>query len=863
MKYYLIYSIIIFMSGSTNISGLSGSFKEKNRELRTIEIKSGWQFKAADSSDWLQAVVPGSIHTDLLNNSIISDPFYRMNEKDLQWIDKHDWEYRTSFAADEALLDYENIELSFNGLDTYADIYLNDQKIISADNMFRPWNKECRSFIKPGVNSLRVYFHSPVKIDIPKLKMLGYSLPASNDQSENGGLKDQKISMFARKAPYNYGWDWGPRFVTMGIWRPVFLKAWNNARIESIQFIQDSLNNKTAHMRAAVEIISTVDDSFNIIISCGNEILSNYNIILSEGNSRIDIPFVIHNPELWWPNGLGKPALCKIQTGIEYKGKVIDSDTFDIGIRQIRLVRENTSGGTSFYFTVNGRPVFMKGANYIPQDVFLNRVTPADYEHLIKSAAEANMNMLRVWGGGIYENDLFYDLCDKYGILIWQDFMFACSMYPGDENFLNNVRLEAADNIKRLRNHPSIAVWCGNNEIEDAWNYWGWQYKYSRRQKKEMYSAYKKIFLHILPAAVKEYDGARYYWPSSPGADYGKPSKAGSGDMHYWGVWHGKEPFENFDSKIGRFMSEYGFQSFPELKTVISYTLPEDRDIESPVMAHHQRSGIGNLRIKDYLKRYFRMPKDFSSFLYTGQILQAYGITRAIEAHRRNMPYCMGSLYWQLNDCWPVASWSGIDYYGHLKAVHYRAKHAFEPLHPAPLLRKGSVDFYIISDLLKDLECTMEISIIDFSGKEVFRRSVPVYIVNNTSRSYLNLSVREVTAGQDSQNLVLVTRIVSEGNVLAENLLYFKEPKDLALEKPSINIEMSKTDKGYKLDLKSNKLAKDVCLSLEEQNGFFTDNYFDLLPGFTKTIYIIAGKEVNISAENINIMSLIDSFSVK
>ncbi len=851
--------IILFISLMLIVINSISAMAQEDRSNSQKEIKNGWMFRQADSNKWYPAKVPGCIHTDLLDNALIKDPFYRTNEKDLQWIDKVDWEYETVINLDDSFLKYENIDIVCDGLDTYADVFLNDKKIISADNMFRQWKANCKSFLLPGENKLRIYFHSPIKIDLPKFDSLPYALPASNDQSENGMLGKKQVSIFARKAPYHYGWDWGPRFVTSGIWRPIFLKAWDSATIESIQFIQNSLSKDLAAITAEFTIQSNVNDHVILKIKNGDDESVNKYIHLKEGLNEITASFQIVNPKFWWPNGLGEPNLYYFETSIRKGDNEIDKNYGNIGLRTIEVIQDQDSVGRSFYFKINGKPVFMKGANYIPSDIFLPRVTRADYEAIIKSAVDANMNMLRVWGGGIYENDIFYDLCDKNGILLWQDFMFACSMYPGDEHFLENVRQEVIDNVKRLRNHPSIALWCGNNEIEDAWNRWGWKETIPQKFHEEVYNAYSELFFNIIPSAVKEYDGTRFYWPSSPSSDFGRPSNKESGDFHYWGVWHGKEPFEAFQNNIGRFISEYGFQSFPEFKTVKSYTLPEDWNIESEVMMSHQRSGIGNLRIRDYLNMYYKTPKDFESFLYVGQVLQAYGIKQAIETHRRNMPYCMGSLFWQIDDCWPVASWSSMDYYKRWKAAQYAAKKSYEQIIISPEIKNDDLNFFIVSDKLEPVNADLIIRVIDFNGKELYIKSLPVKIEANGSQSYLRLSKKELTAGELENKIAIIARIVNGKELLSENIIYLKHPKDLSLEKPEIKINIAKKNDGYEIEMNTNKLAKDVCLSMD-QDSFFTDNYFDLLPGVTKKIEIKTQNEILDLKSKIKVVSLIDSF---
>ncbi|RJP63626.1 MAG: glycoside hydrolase family 2 protein [Ignavibacteriales bacterium] len=828
-------------------------------QQRVLELNQNWKFHQAGKAEWYNASVPGCVHTDLLDNALIPDPFYRTNEKDLQWIDKADWEYETTFYAEGIVLEEENIELIFKGLDTYADVFLNDNKLLSANNMFREWNADCKSLLKQGENKLRILFHSPIKRDLPKLEKLGYDLPAVNDQSENGGLGNKRISMFARKAPYHYGWDWGPRFVTSGIWRPIYLKAWSAFSIKNIQIVQTGLTKDLANLIAQLEVYSNFDGDALLLIKDEDKNFVDKKIKLIKGLNKISASFQIDKPNLWWPNGIGEQYLYNFTASIKSQNKSSDEISLSYGLRTVEVVQEEDSIGRSFYFKVNGIPVFMKGANYIPSDNFLNRVTPAEYEKIVRSAADANMNMLRVWGGGIYENDIFYELCDKYGILIWHDFMFACSMYPGDYEFFENVKQEAIDNVKRLRSHPSIALWCGNNEMEDAWAYWGWKQSYNEKQQKEIYNSYKELFFNIIPSVVKEYDGTRFYWPSSPSSEFGRPSKQESGDLHYWGVWHGKEPFENFQTKIGRFVSEYGFQSFPEFKTVQSYTTPEDWDIESEVMAAHQRSGIGNLRIRDYLNMYYKSPKDFTSFLYVGQVLQAYGIKQAIEAHRRARPVCMGTLFWQIDDCWPVASWSSMDYYKRWKAMHYIAKKAYEPLIISPILKDDVVNFTVVNDYLDNLELELFIEVYDFNGNMVYSKPFEIKIDANSSKEVLTINKSELTKDFDESRLVLVAQLRTQDKIAAENLLYFKQPKDLSLEKPDIKLNITGTDNGYSIELVTDKLAKNVYLSIDDE-GFFSDNYFDLLPGTVKYIELKTNKKIEGIESKIKVVSLMDSY---
>ena len=819
--------------------------------VQKIELKDNWQFRQDGQERWYPAAVPGCLHTDLLANGLIEDPFSRDNEKRLQWIEERDWEYVTHFRVNKELLQRENLEIVFAGLDTYADVYLNGSMLFSAHNMFREWRKSCRHLLKAGENTLTVHFHSPIKMAVPRWKKLGPDWP--------GGPR-----VVTRKAAYHYGWDWGPRFVTSGIWRPVYLWAWDRVRLVDLHIIQKSLTKDKAEMTAVFEIVSTGSQTASLSISRpgGNRVLYAEDTLLAAGENTVSLDFVIPKPRRWWSRGLGEPYLYRLTGMVKAGNHAVDHRRVRTGLRSLELVQEKDRLGKSFYFKLNGLPVFMKGANYIPQDSFPNRVTPEQYRALVKAAAAAHMNMLRVWGGGIYENDIFYDLCDEMGILVWQDFMFACALYPGDADFQENVRAEAIGNVRRLRNHPCLALWCGNNEIDEAWHNWGWQQAYSPAERAKIWQDYETLFHKILPAVVSQYDPGRFYWPSSPQFGRADIRSRTEGDSHYWGVWHDGEPFEVFNRKVGRFMSEYGFQSFPTLRTIESFTLPQDRAIDSPVMQAHQKHPRGNRLIQTYMGRYYKTPGDFPSFLYVSQVLQAEGIKIAIEAHRRAKPGCMGTLYWQLNDCWPVASWSGIDYFGRRKALHYYVKKAYQPLLVAPFVDQGKLKIFIISDLLEPIAAQLTSALLDFSGESLWRQDSQVVIRGNSSRPYQQIPLPELLEGRDKRRVVLEAVLLVKGQVVSQNLLYFVPAGELDLAVPCITYRVLPQPGGCALSLSTDKLARNVFLGVEGVEGFFSDNFFDLLPGRPVTVYFRTNHKNVCLTGKLKIISLIDSYSV-
>ncbi len=833
-----------------------------------LEINQNWRFRQLHTEKWHAASVPGCVHTDLMQGGLISDPFYRLNELDVQWIDKVDWEYEVNFEIDEKVRLHEQLDLVFQGLDTYATVYLNESLILKADNMFREWRINVKPLLEVGQNTLRIHFRSLIAEDLPKLTNLGYDLPAVSDQSIAGGLGNKRLSIFARKAGYHYGWDWGPRLVTSGIWRPVFLEAWSTARIENLHLVNQQVSKESARIQAIFEIQALKQAKIDLTIEIDSSQPVKQSVKLQPGFNSIEIPLEIKNPRLWWTNGLGESFLYLVKAKLEANSLVLDEILQKFGVRSLRVVQEKDKIGTSFYVELNGVPVFAKGANYIPNDNFLPRVGPEKYLQIVQSAAQANMNMLRVWGGGIYENDHFYNLCDEYGILIWHDFMFACAMYPSDDAFIENVKQEAIQNIRRLRNHPCLALWCGNNEIDMGWSHeigdpWGWKKDFSAQQVAQMWHDYKKLFHEILPELVARYAPNTFYWPSSPlaGLDERSTYESASGDMHYWGVWHGLHPFEDFKRYIGRFVSEYGFQSFPELKSVKAYTLPDDWDINSEVMKSHQRSPIGNLRIKNYMEKYYRIPDSFANFLYIGQVLQAEAIKYAIEAHRRKKPYCMGSLYWQINDCWPVASWAGIDYYGRWKALHYFVKKAFADILISPTIDDGILQIFVISDRLEPVNGNIKLKLIDFTGGQYWDKTFAINLPINSVSNIFSIEVPALLKNLKQADVVFQALLQVDGQQVAKNHIYFTLTKDLNLPIPDYHLEVTKIQTGYRIQLTAKNLLKNVYLHLDEFEGVFSDNYFDLLPGDPIMVEYATSQKIENFRDKLKIQTLEDTCS--
>ncbi len=824
-----------------------------------ISLNSGWKFREADKTEWLPATVPGCVHTDLLANKKIDDPFYRDNERQQQWIGKTDWEYQTVFNVSAATLKRQNLEIVFQGLDTYADVYLNDKPVLNADNMFRTWRVDVKSVLKAGENVLRIKFRSPINEILPRMKKLDYELPAVNDQGE-------KTSPYTRKAPYQFGWDWGPRFVTSGVWKPVNLEAWDTARIEDLHIRQNDLSKEKADLSAAVEVVaaSALSATIEIENTTDKKIVASKQVKLSGGVNKIALDFAMANPRLWYPVGLGEQALYTFKAKLIINRRAVDEETKRTGLRNLELRQKPDQHGISFEFVVNGIPVFGRGANWIPADIFPTRVTHEKYAKLLTSLRDANMNMLRVWGGGIYEDDYFYELADEMGILVWQDFMFACSMYPGDKAFLENVRREAIDNVKRLRSHPSIVIWVGNNEIETAWLHWGWK----ERLPNHIWDDYLKLFTRVLPEVLSEYDPSRPYWQSSPSSNFqDDPDSQRIGDVHYWQVWHAEKPYKEYEKQYPRFMSEYGFQSFPEIETVKTYTTEEDRrSIETPIMLAHQRHPRGNQLVRAYMLREYDEPKDFESFLYVSQVLQAEGIKIGAEHFRRIMPRNMGSLYWQANDCWQVASWSGMDYFGRWKALMYYTRRFYAPQLISPHVDdNGNLNVTIVNDSPDAKPAQMILSLVDLNGKVLSSRQTDLTVEPLKGKSYFTEKAKDFLNGADDEKTFLLAELKIGGRTVSQNEYFFKPFKDLEIERPEIKTEIERTPTGnFKIVLSTDRLARAVYLSgLTADGGSFSDNYFNLIPGRPVEIEYRAMTKMTpeVFRQSLKIRSLIDAFN--
>lgn len=824
--------------------------------MHKITLNGAWSlFKKGDETP-IPATVPGCVHTDLLANSLLEDPFYRTNEAKQMWIGEMDWRYTRSFIVSADVLAHDRVLLRFHGLDTLATVRVNGIEIGQAENMFRSWEFDIKSVLQVGENSLEVDLAAPMpymrRMDAEKGAMAGWVEP-------------MRISTGAwlRKEPCNFGWDWGPKMVTSGIWRDVEIMAFNTARLQDLAILQNHAPNQvTLNLQATVEGVDTQSLSIKVGVSFKGKPVAQSEGVIHDNTVQLTLP--IAEPELWFPNTMGAQPLYDLEVTLcDPQGHVLDTQTRQIGLRTLTLERHHDAWGESFYFACNGVPFFAKGANWIPASPYPGQTSPTEYERLIRAAADANMNMLRVWGGGFYESDIFYDLCDQYGITVWQDFMFACGTYPSrDEAFVANVMAEVQENVRRIRHHACIALWCGNNEIEQGLSSPAWLATMS-------WEEYSHLFDTLIGDQVRQLAPQTAYWPGSPHSPYGDRSdhmNPAWGDTHLWSVWHGKEPFEWYRTRLDRFCSEFGFQSFPEPATVYEFTLPEDRNITSYVMEHHQRSGIGNSTIIHYLLDWFRLPTSFDKTLWLSQILQGMAMKYAVEHWRRNMPRTMGTLYWQLNDMWGAPSWSSLDWKGNWKALHYMARNFYAPLLISGLEnnKTQTVEIHVTSDLGETTQGTARYQVTTATGQSLHQGELAVTINPRSTQCIEVIDLRPYVAEYSPRNLLVWLELWVGDEKVSENLAMISRPKHLELEIPHIQkeIHLNSAIQGQ-VTLQSDVAALYVWLELP--GAKFSNCFFHLLPNRTRTVHFTLNMPLQEEdlRQNLRIYSLVDTYTAE
>lgn len=820
-----------------------------------ILSNENWQFRKKGTEKWFPASLPGCVHRDLYKNGLIPDPFFGLNEKELQWIEKEDWEYKTEFEPGEEIKSCNACEIVFEGLDTYAEVWLNGRSILKSNNMYIPWRLDISGLIEEGKNSLYILFSSPYNTALSDYRKLPYRLPANNDEGE------KKVSPYTRKAPYMYGWDWAPRLLTSGIWKAVKLEIHSSSTIKNLFLNNVEIGKNEAVIDVECEMAIYDDASYKFVIELENKKIHNIHLN-AKGLIIIKEKVKLKNPELWWPRGFGEPNRYEIKVRLNRDGETIDLRRQKIGIRKIELIRKQDDKGMSFRFRINNKDIFIRGTNIIPLEYFPSEINSKNYEELIFNALSVNMNMLRAWGGGIYEDDYFYELCDSHGILVWQDFMFSCGMYPSDEAFLENVKTEIRHHVKRLKKYASVVLWCGNNEILEGYLTWGWKESLGKYHI-QAYESYQKLFHQTIPDILDEEDSSRPYWPSSPSPGPDEPPYLESGDFHYWDLVKDIVPYTAYKDNSGRFMSEYGFKSYPELRSVKNFLASKDWDIDSPAMEEHQGWETGAELVKKNMQWFYPEPQNFHHFLYISQLLQADAIGCAIETHRKAKPRCMGSLYWQLNDCWPAASWSSIDYYGRWKALHYHLKKYYRDILLSAESSDGKLKIHAVSDLPEERKVRIYLRIIDFEGNFLAEDNSLQILNPDSALLVYEQDINEFLTDKEKKYHVLIMKVFDGNHLLFSNLYYFAKPGKLELQDPEISIHLERKFSKYFLFLKSERLAKNIHLLNNKTDGFFSDNFFDLLPGEDKIVVFEPQKNINCKLEDFRYISLWNCMNVQ
>ena len=784
--------------------------------MQRQSLAGAWQFRQSGGEEWMPATVPGGVHTDLLALGRIPDPFVGDNEKRVAWVAQSDWEYRRSFSVSPEVLEREHIWLVCDGLDTLASLTLNGHPLGSTANMFRGYRWDVKPMLKAEGNELHIHFESVVMHAAQKQALRALH---GVSQAIPGGPH-------VRKAPCQFGWDWGPQLPPIGIWKDIRLEAFDVARLSEVhlrQFHLDGLVRLEAHLEVEHWIpgLSTL-----LQVTAPDGTLRTVSAMLEAGaDHRLSLE--IENPLLWWPNGLGDQPLYYIDIRLSQSDTVLDKKEYQLGLRTIELRQEPDEWGRSFTFVVNGQPFFAKGSDWIPADSFPTRLTEAALEDLIRSAAQTHQNMLRVWGGGFYEDERFYDLCDRYGILVWQDFIFACSIYPLDEpEFLENVRVEVMENVRRLRHRAALALWCGNNEMEQGWAEWNW----NKPELQGLKAAYDLFFHHTLAEWCAAEDPDHAYWPSSPSSNtpFENPNGQIQGDAHYWDVWHGRKPFTAYRNQYPRFMSEFGFQALPPLETIHTYAAEAEWNMTSYIMEQHQKNASGNALMVGQMLDTFRLPKDFESLVYLSMVLQAEGIRYGVEHWRRHTRRVAGTLYWQLNDCWPVASWSSLDYFGRWKALHYAARRFYAPLLLSIEDDPPCQSIFLSSDLREEWQGLVRWSLETLEGKLLTCGEKITQVEPLGVAIVERLDFSSFLTDDTRRELVFTAELWQGEQCLTRQTSFFAPTKHLLLTDPQIDSNLTLKDGLLAIDLSARSLARLVECSLTGADVIFSDNYFDL-----------------------------------
>lgn len=850
--------------------------------LQRTVLDSGWEFRQAASSDqlshdplarqWRAAQVPGTVHTDLLANQAIADPYAGAAEAGLQWIGLADWEYRRDLDIDAATAAMPGNELVFAGLDTLAQVWLNGQQILEADNAFRSWRVPVQGRLKPGRNVLRVVFHSPIRSLLPMVLAMPHRIAGNYPSPYGDEPRDAMTANFVRKPGYHYGWDWGPRYVTAGIWKPVVLESWDTLRIEDLHLRQDRVDATRADLTAIASVQSLVEGPRTLRLWMTDPqgqrtLAASTQAALHRGGNRAELPLRIPVPQRWYPAGVGRQPLYRFELEVGDGAQVQARAEARTGLRSLALVRTPDAAGSGFHFEVNGIPVFAKGANLIPFDMFAPRVGPAQLRRVLESAVQANMNMVRVWGGGCYPDQAFFDMADELGLLVWQDFMFGGGMQPAyDPAFRANVVAEAREQVRALRNHPSLALWCGNNEEEIAWKSWGQGRELTQADPAfaaRVWQGYVQLFGHDLREVVEQDGGGTAYWASSPSNDLAEVANTpAAGDMHYWEVWgNPARPPEAYLDVTPRFMSEYGLQAWPVPATIDAFASAAQQGIDTPVIQAHQKflAGRGNERLLHYIDMAYGAPAGFADFVYLSQAMQAEGIELAALHHRASRPFTMGSLYWQLNDVWPGASWSSIDWFGRWKALHFHARRFYAPVTVAALRKDQATTVSLLSDRTQARQGELRTRVMGLDGTVLRDERRPVALAPLSAAQVARYTDAELLHGADPAATVAVFDLRVDGEPDARTVVYFRPAKAMAWPAPGLDASLRRDQAGYVLDLHAKALARAVWIELADPDAQLSDNAMTLLPGQAVSVRVDSRLDIDALRAGLHVRTLADA----
>jgi len=804
---------------------------QKATILQLQTLNNNWRI-SGDSIVLSDITIPAEVHLALADAGHIPDPFRAGVEKDLQWISRQQWVWESEFMVDKELLNCDFVDLVLDGIDTYAQVFLNDEPLFTANNMFRKWRIPVEEKLLKTTNRLKIIFPpSPYIID-------------SLAQASSVKLPDDRA--FMRKAAYQAGWDWAPEYRTSGLWKDVKLESWSRIRVDQLSFLQQEVNEEKALINLVLSIESERVRAYKLQLFANGRKLIDEVVNLKHGENELSVPFEIENPDLWWPNGMGDQPLTEFDVKLFDGNQIIFEQKKNLGFRAIQLMQEADSIGKSFYFQINGKPMYAKGANYVPEDVFPTRMSREKTRKLLVDAKNANMNMLRVWGGGIYPEDYFYDLCDSLGLLVWQDFMFANTLYPADSIFLRNVKTEVSQQVKRLRGRTSLALWCGNNEIDEGFVNWGWQkqFDWSQKQSDSLWNNYEQLFEQLIPELINTYDPNTAYWPSSPSGGWGHDESYLSGDVHYWGVWWGEEPFELYQRKIGRFNSEFGFQAMPDMATLTTMAKKDLLWPSSPEIEFFQKHPRGTALIDTYMQRVFPVPKSIDDYVYVSQLVQLYGLEMAIEAQRLSRPHSMGTLFWQLNDAWPSVSWSVIDYFGRPKAAYYHLQRLYNNTLIGVELHKNKAVGLFLNETQKTLNGRANFDLYDFEGN-VLQSSSQLLVLKPGEVARLDGGfAADILQNINRQKVWLRLRYMHENEILAEKFYFFVNPKNLLLPPHEISMYLMPDTDKIEIVLSSPVFLKNLQLSSNDVNGRWQTNFFDLPAGRTRRVIFYPSGEI-------------------